>query len=253
MTELRRLYIFLSVVAVILMVLTTATSFILKEEAAWGDLLLNLSAEVFGVLVTVFVIERIIRWREEQTWRSVKLLVYEKLQTVHYQFEQDLTATLPQPAAALLSEVLDSHTLHMRLREILVDDVLNRTSESEYRLKRVEELVKHYFFETHGVLFKYRTVLGEVFNSSGPMLDQALLESLHLLDRRIAEALNTVNQAFLEHERLIWERTRLIENKNYLREELDTIFEPLATSLASVIQTSTILNGLVERKHSRNL
>ena len=45
----------------------------------WNDLWLNLLAEGIGIVVTVFVIDRLLKYREEKRWHPAKNLLYSKL------------------------------------------------------------------------------------------------------------------------------------------------------------------------------
>src|SRR5205809_6628878 len=45
----------------------------------WVDLGLNLVSEIFGILVTVLLIDRIIKRREESRWKPAKHIVHYKL------------------------------------------------------------------------------------------------------------------------------------------------------------------------------
>jgi hypothetical protein len=267
MTGMRGLYIFLSIVAITFMVLSAAASFALKGEAAWGDLLLNLSAEVFGILATVFFIERIIRSREERAWHPIKRLIYEKLRDANRDFEQDLPADLPQPTTALLREALDKITLQVRLRAILVNDVVDDILKNAYAQGRVRHfdsslhLVNLIHHRSGQVLREYRTVLSEVLDTSAHLLEQALLDRLHNLDKRIVEALklsadywqdfSTSDSTSFKYPRQTREGESREEYENYLFENADEIFKPLVTGLAPVIQESTLLNVWIENELKR--
>lgn len=45
----------------------------------WFDLLLNFLSELFGILVTVFLVDEIIKSREKTRWKPTKDLVYYRL------------------------------------------------------------------------------------------------------------------------------------------------------------------------------
>jgi len=49
------------------------------------DLGLNLMSEVFGILLTVFFITKILNWNEERLWKKVKIHVFDRLgEELHY-------------------------------------------------------------------------------------------------------------------------------------------------------------------------
>jgi hypothetical protein len=280
MTGMRGLYIFLSIVAVTLMVLFTATSFALKGKANWDDLLLNLGAEVFGILATVFFIERIIRSREEQELLPVKHLIYDKLLEAISRFERELlyplflqdeqdlppltSQSFSQPSVALqsLRGMRDKHTLQTRFQEVLVDGLTEQLLRVEDpRHEQIPEYgnwpvwmpseVESVLEEVREILATYRTVVPEVLDTWAHLLEPTLLNILQRLDGRIEEALRTSDPQDHQFGIFFREGRSRDEYERNVREQLDVFLNPVSSAVAEVIQQSWSLGDWIENEISK--
>jgi hypothetical protein len=123
----------LALVAGAVMLLVSGIGFALKQLNQWislGDFFLNLGAELFGIIATVFVIERVLAWRETKRWQHARNWVYgDVLETV----DKLLMALLPEEAE-IKNETEEKKTV--RLYEIRKTVVFGDDAwVSEYRLR----------------------------------------------------------------------------------------------------------------------
>lgn len=50
-----------------------------KGEADWGDLFVNLSSEIIGIIVTVYLVDMVIKRNEEKSWGGIKTGIIREL------------------------------------------------------------------------------------------------------------------------------------------------------------------------------
>ncbi len=241
------------------MILTTVGSFYLQGEVALSDLLLNLSAEIFGIVVTVFVIERIIAWRESRAWLPARRGLHEKLLDIITDLMRDLTQGMDPPN--LGGEDVSVDERNKRLRDI--EEQLRRryvTSAagpiiSQLRSGRRSRVPKRElsapYDRVKGSLTKARVRLSEAMDVSAALLEAELLAMLQVLEREISGALADIDDAWkdINHRRTrsdgemfprMPEQNESLEEHGdyakYLHEALGEIYRPLTRAIASVLK-----------------
>jgi hypothetical protein len=127
-----------------------------------GDLLLNLVSEGIGIAVTVLLIDRIIKYRGERSWRPAKRVIHRRVLT------------------GIIDPFLDSSSA-------LVQDVAN----SEYwnRFGSDIEAAVELRGATRRVAGDAKNKIRDEFDSSGPLFGSELSNLLQTLDEQLGNVL----------------------------------------------------------------
>jgi hypothetical protein len=140
-------------------------------DGNWGqDLLLNLLAECFGIGVTVFVIDQLIKSAEERRWRPARQSVYADLIMVI----DDLLAAIFTNVSLELYESneqiyeVGAVTIHPQLRLLRVERDTLTSSISE--MLKVEEILESNWVET-GPLISCKNAIDRILGTSAFLLE----------------------------------------------------------------------------------
>lgn len=76
----------------------------------------NLATEIFGIIVTIFVIDRLLHWDENRLWKKVKNQVYDRLGEEIYYIIVDLIYYVDLPSGLVTFGVGSGETMREALR-----------------------------------------------------------------------------------------------------------------------------------------
>jgi len=142
------------------------------DTKMWNDLWLNLLAEGLGIIATVFVIDRLLKIREEKRWLPSKNLLYADLTKL---IDRLFRETIPFE----LQERSRTVWCFGSAQVILGIDFKEKLIAVNYGIDRL--LIEDRKFDAE-ILSRYQTQIHEKLNTSAHLMEPELLEKLMKLD-----------------------------------------------------------------------
>lgn len=149
------------------------------------NLALNLCTEITGILITVFVIDRLLKNREEKRWQHAKGTMYANILSTFTDTIRQLPEELRQPEKPMVYYYGNATVItNYGIKKKLTKDV---QSILEDELKGHAGINVNTFF-----IAKQR--ISEIVNSSLFLLDPTLTESLLIFDQQVSILKEKISQ-----------------------------------------------------------
>lgn len=158
----------------------------------WVDLLLNVITEALGILITVFLVDRIIKKREEARWKPSRYTVYAELLKLTSRMLHVLTPFTPFRLSDYLMYQFDTfytraHT-DINRADLFSEHLINEISLHQMEVNIAELLKKR------DDLLLYQEELSTLINKSGFFLEPELLSLILNLDVSVDRITNSISR-----------------------------------------------------------
>jgi hypothetical protein len=160
------------------------------------DLLLNLVAELFGIVVTVFFVDRLIQKREEARWLPSKYYLYSRLIS---HFDEVMWAAAPflMSGSKYIYEFGDAVATTL---EVNVDFSNPETSKEIWSKvnKRLSEISSDQTAEVLHTLIREKEEIDKILASSIALIEPSLSSTLMKLQRVLGDAGSYAGMLYLD-------------------------------------------------------
>ena len=239
--------------AVVLTAVVVYFGFSLKSQGSnWGDLLLNIGSEIFGIVVTVVLVERILTWRAELLQRPAKRTEYSTLlEWLDTLFHEVLF--LDGNSDEALSSKQNQRNINLAsAEERILKNLVAKAYEKLEPVSSPQEALNLVDREVQSVLEEKSEQLQELSTTSGELLDKALRNKLHELDQEFQKQLAMYQALKLPHyDDKKYEDTKLLKEEEvacYFEEA----FKPIATAIVAVLRAAFKVRNWLETWLTRN-
>ena len=204
-------------IAVALLALFSLALVLALAQHKISILALDLTEHIFGIVLAVFVIERILTWREERRWLAAKNWLYLLLlETIDDLLKQLLPATVPREATGTGEEVTVYEATGERIHigEAVAYSPLHllvgpdeRALQSYITWHATELGSSRYADLAKEALADAREQIRETFGSSARLMEADITAMLIGLEQATLAAIRHLESATLVREEKVYERS----------------------------------------------
>jgi hypothetical protein len=148
----------------------------------WLDLGLNLFSEVVGILVTVFLVDRVLKRREEARWKATKGFIYSRLTNLVARiFDQFLPSAYSEQFPLLDVSFGKSSPPMLIIRDLRQLDLNAETVINLLRNELADEPLRRWMVSTVEVLTAIQHEINGIINDATVFLEPEVLTILFTL------------------------------------------------------------------------